>query len=113
MKHRTTVCHPQVPSQCVESQSFTTPPVYSPGKQGAKTKTCSITPNLTEVGEFEKVIIPKRPRSSKKIPDGATGVQRKRYLPHACSKCTVYVLHKQHGFETYDGDCVNNVQQSN
>uniref|UniRef100_A0A674PMH0 Zinc finger protein 341 n=1 Tax=Takifugu rubripes TaxID=31033 RepID=A0A674PMH0_TAKRU len=30
-----------VPSQCVESQSFTTPPVYSPGKQCTKTKICS------------------------------------------------------------------------
>uniref|UniRef100_A0A671YLK9 Zinc finger protein 341 n=1 Tax=Sparus aurata TaxID=8175 RepID=A0A671YLK9_SPAAU len=41
--------HPvQVPSQCVESQSFTTPPVYSPGKQCTKTKICSITTNLTD-----------------------------------------------------------------
>ncbi|CAB1336413.1 unnamed protein product [Coregonus sp. 'balchen'] len=44
----------QVPSQCVESQSFNTPPVYSPGKQGTKTKTCSITANLTELEEFDK-----------------------------------------------------------
>ncbi|CAM9098855.1 unnamed protein product, partial [Lampetra planeri] len=67
--------HPvQVPSQCVESQSFTTPPVYSPGKQGTKTKTCSITTNLTELGNFEKVIIPKQTRSSKKSSDGTTGV---------------------------------------
>ena len=65
---------PQVPSQCVDSQSFTTPPVYSPGKQGTKTKTCSITANLAELGEFEKVIIPKRPRNGKKGPDGATGL---------------------------------------
>uniref|UniRef100_A0A8D0ANY4 Zinc finger protein 341 n=1 Tax=Sander lucioperca TaxID=283035 RepID=A0A8D0ANY4_SANLU len=57
------VCLPQVPSQCVESQSFNTPPVYSPGKQCTKTKTCSITTNLTELGDFEKVIIPKRSRS--------------------------------------------------
>lgn len=68
------LCLPQVPSQCVESQSFTTPPVYSPGKQGTKTKICSITNNLTELGDFEKVIIPKRPRNSKKSPDGATGI---------------------------------------
>ncbi|XP_072412297.1 zinc finger protein 341-like [Chiloscyllium punctatum] len=34
--------HVQVPSQCVESSPFTTPPVYSPGKQGFKTKTSSI-----------------------------------------------------------------------
>uniref|UniRef100_A0A8C4DEN9 Zinc finger protein 341 n=1 Tax=Dicentrarchus labrax TaxID=13489 RepID=A0A8C4DEN9_DICLA len=47
--------HPvQVPSQCVESQPFTTPPVYSPGNQGTKTKICSITTNLTELGDFEK-----------------------------------------------------------
>ncbi|XP_067856324.1 zinc finger protein 341 isoform X2 [Heptranchias perlo] len=32
----------QVPSQCVESSPFTTPPVYSPGKQGFKAKTSSI-----------------------------------------------------------------------
>lgn len=72
------MCLPQVPSQCVESQSFTTPPVYSPGKQGTKTKICSITTNLTELGDFEKVIIPKRPRSSKKSSDGATGMWGKR-----------------------------------
>ncbi|XP_048873979.1 zinc finger protein 341 isoform X3 [Brienomyrus brachyistius] len=44
----------QVPSQCVESQAFSTPPVYSPGKQGSKTKTCSITTNMTELGDFDK-----------------------------------------------------------
>ncbi|GLD45697.1 zinc finger protein 341 isoform X1 [Lates japonicus] len=73
--------HPvQVSSQCVESQSFTTPPVYSPEKQGTKTKTCSITTNLTELGDFEKVIIPKRPRSSKKSPDGATAQKVSRLI---------------------------------
>ncbi|KAM4563019.1 zinc finger protein 341 isoform 1-T1 [Odontesthes bonariensis] len=70
--------HPvQVPSQCVESQSFTSPPVYSPGKQGTKTKTCSTTNNMTELGDFEKVIIPKQPRSSKKSTDGAAAEQLK------------------------------------
>lgn len=68
------MCLLQVPSQCVESQSFTTPHVYSPGKQGTKTKICSITNNLMEIGDFEKVIIPKRPRGSKKSPDGVTGM---------------------------------------
>ncbi|KAM6924927.1 zinc finger protein 341 [Xenentodon cancila] len=65
--------HPvQVPSQCVESQSFTSPPVYSPGKHSTKTKTCSATSNMAELGDFEKVIIPKQPRSIKKNPDGGT-----------------------------------------
>ncbi|XP_060913607.1 zinc finger protein 341 isoform X1 [Labrus mixtus] len=81
--------HPvQVPSQCVESQSFTTPPVYSPGKQCTKTKICSITTNLTELGDFEKVIIPKRPRSSKKSPDGANAEQLKGKGPKLkCNFC--------------------------
>uniref|UniRef100_UPI0037E78C8E zinc finger protein 341 isoform X2 n=1 Tax=Semicossyphus pulcher TaxID=241346 RepID=UPI0037E78C8E len=80
--------HPvQVPSQCVESQSFTTPPVYSPGKQGTKTKICSITTNLTELGDFEKVIIPKRPRSSKKSPDGATEQLKGKGPKLKCNFC--------------------------
>uniref|UniRef100_A0A8C7MRH6 Zinc finger protein 341 n=1 Tax=Oncorhynchus kisutch TaxID=8019 RepID=A0A8C7MRH6_ONCKI len=68
---------PQVPSQCVESQSFNTPPIYSPGKQGTKTKTCSITANLTGLEEFDKVIIPKRPKNGKKGQDGAVGKSQK------------------------------------
>nr|XP_046253044.1 zinc finger protein 341 isoform X2 [Scatophagus argus] len=80
--------HPvQVPSQCVESQSFTTPPVYSPGKQGTKTKICSITANLTELGDFEKVIIPKRPRSSKKSPDGTTEQLKGKGPKLKCNYC--------------------------
>ncbi|XP_028439007.1 zinc finger protein 341, partial [Perca flavescens] len=78
----------QVPSQCVESQSFNTPPVYSPGKQCTKTKTCSITTNLTELGDFEKVIIPKRSRSSKKSSDGAAAEQLKGKVPKLkCNFC--------------------------
>ncbi|XP_062930058.1 zinc finger protein 341-like isoform X1 [Mobula hypostoma] len=34
--------HFQVPSQCVESSPFNTPPIYSPGKQSFITKTSSI-----------------------------------------------------------------------
>ncbi|XP_034029191.1 zinc finger protein 341 isoform X2 [Thalassophryne amazonica] len=77
----------QVPSQCVESQSFTTPPDYSPGKQGTKTKTCSITASLTELGDFEKVIIPKRPRSTKKVPDGATEQLKGKAPKLKCNFC--------------------------
>ncbi|KAM9751842.1 zinc finger protein 341 [Menidia menidia] len=70
--------HPvQVPSQCVESQPYTSPPVYSPGKQGAKTKTCSSASGMPELGDFEKVIIPKQPRVSKKTADGAAAEQLK------------------------------------
>ncbi|KAM8829483.1 zinc finger protein 341 isoform 2-T4 [Synchiropus picturatus] len=82
--------HPvQVPSQCVESQSFNTPPVYSPGKQAAKTKTCTIaTSNLTELGDFEKVIIPKRAHNCKKITDAASAEQSKGKGPKLkCNFC--------------------------
>uniref|UniRef100_A0A8C6WY91 Zinc finger protein 341 n=1 Tax=Neogobius melanostomus TaxID=47308 RepID=A0A8C6WY91_9GOBI len=81
--------HPvQVPSQCVGIQPFTAPPVYSPEKQGSKTKTCSASTNMNEMGEFEKVIIPKRPRSSKKGTEGATADHLKGKGPKLkCNFC--------------------------
>ncbi|XP_064778793.1 zinc finger protein 341-like isoform X2 [Oncorhynchus masou masou] len=77
----------QVPSQCVESQSFNTPPIYSPGKQGTKTKTCSITANLTGLEEFEKVIIPKRPKNGKKGQDGAVEQIKGKSQKLKCNFC--------------------------
>ncbi|XP_047221194.1 zinc finger protein 341 isoform X2 [Girardinichthys multiradiatus] len=66
--------HPvQVPGQCVEGQSFSSTPVYSPGKQGSKTKSCNhSSSSMAELSDYEKVIIPKQPRSSKKGTDGPT-----------------------------------------
>uniref|UniRef100_A0A3B5KWT9 C2H2-type domain-containing protein n=1 Tax=Xiphophorus couchianus TaxID=32473 RepID=A0A3B5KWT9_9TELE len=60
-----------VPGQCVEGQSFSSSPVYSPGKQGSKAKSCSHMGSMAELSDFEKVIIPKQPRTSKKTTDGA------------------------------------------
>ncbi|XP_036844245.1 zinc finger protein 341 isoform X2 [Oncorhynchus mykiss] len=77
----------QVPSQCVESQSFNTPPIYSPGKQGTKTKTCSITGNLTGLEEFDKVIIPKRPKNGKKGQDGAVEQMKGKSQKLKCNFC--------------------------
>ncbi|XP_063320111.1 zinc finger protein 341 isoform X2 [Pelmatolapia mariae] len=80
--------HPvQVPSQGVESHSFTTPPVYSPGKQGTKTKTCSITASMTELGDFEKVIVPKRPRNCKKSSDGVAEQLKGKGPKLKCNFC--------------------------
>ncbi|XP_017266707.1 zinc finger protein 341 isoform X2 [Kryptolebias marmoratus] len=80
--------HPvQAPGQCVDSQSFTSTPVYSPGKQGAKTKTCNSTSNMTELGDFEKVIIPKQPRSNKKSPNGATEQLKGKCPKLKCNFC--------------------------
>uniref|UniRef100_A0A672NF83 Zinc finger protein 341-like n=1 Tax=Sinocyclocheilus grahami TaxID=75366 RepID=A0A672NF83_SINGR len=39
----------QVPSQCLEGQVFSAAPVYSPGKQPNKNKTCTISTNLSEL----------------------------------------------------------------
>ncbi|PKU30142.1 zinc finger protein hypothetical protein [Limosa lapponica baueri] len=40
----------QVPSQCVESPVYPSPPVYSPGKQGFKSKSTSAPSPLTSAG---------------------------------------------------------------
>lgn len=40
----------QVPSQCVESPVYPSPPVYSPGKQGFKPKSASVPTPLTSAG---------------------------------------------------------------
>ncbi|XP_021171797.2 zinc finger protein 341 isoform X4 [Fundulus heteroclitus] len=73
------------PSQCVEGQPFSSAPVYSPGKQGSKAKSCG---NMVELSDFEKVIIPKQPRSSKKATDGATAEHPKGKGPKLkCNFC--------------------------
>uniref|UniRef100_A0A7N6FJ99 C2H2-type domain-containing protein n=1 Tax=Anabas testudineus TaxID=64144 RepID=A0A7N6FJ99_ANATE len=94
----------KVPSQCVESQSFTTPPVYSPGKQGTKTKTCSITANLTELGDFEKVIIPKRPRSSRKSPEGQLKRKGSKLKCNFCDKTFTKNFDLQQHIRSHTGE---------
>uniref|UniRef100_A0A8C7Z554 Zinc finger protein 341 n=1 Tax=Oryzias sinensis TaxID=183150 RepID=A0A8C7Z554_9TELE len=81
--------HPvQVPSQCGESQSFSSAPIYSPEKQTTKTKTCGAAGNMAELGDFEKVIIPKQPRSAKKNSSGGSAEQLKGKGPKLkCSFC--------------------------
>uniref|UniRef100_A0A3Q3XC08 C2H2-type domain-containing protein n=1 Tax=Mola mola TaxID=94237 RepID=A0A3Q3XC08_MOLML len=94
----------KVPSQCVESQSFTTPHVYSPGKQGTKTKICSITNNLTEIGDFEKVIIPKRPRGSKKSPDGVLKGKGPKLKCNYCNKIFLKNFDLQQHIRSHTGE---------
>lgn len=71
----------QVPTQCVDGQGFNTAPVYSPGKQSTKNKTCT----LSELGEYNKVIIPKRARTSKKTQDAGHVKGKAQKLK--CSYC--------------------------
>uniref|UniRef100_A0A096M6K9 Zinc finger protein 341 n=1 Tax=Poecilia formosa TaxID=48698 RepID=A0A096M6K9_POEFO len=79
------------PVQCVEGQSFSSTPVYSPGKQGSKAKSCSHMGSMAELSDFEKVIIPKQPRSSKKTMDGAAADHLKGKGPKLkCNFCNKF-----------------------
>ncbi|XP_057219412.1 zinc finger protein 341 [Triplophysa rosa] len=73
----------QVPSQCVDGQTFSTAQVYSPGKQSTKNKTCTMGSSLSELGEYNKVVIPKRARTAKKTPDAGQAKGKAQKL-----KCT-------------------------
>nr|XP_005174589.1 zinc finger protein 341 isoform X1 [Danio rerio] len=75
----------QVPSQCVEGQVFSAAPVYSPGKQSTKNKACTISTNLSELAEYDKVIIPKRSRVSKKTQDAGQAKGKAQKLK--CNYC--------------------------
>ncbi|XP_051947182.1 zinc finger protein 341 isoform X2 [Xyrauchen texanus] len=76
----------QVPSQCVESQAFITAPVYSPGKQTTKNKPCTLSTNLSQLGEYDKVIIPKKTRTSKKTQDGQAKGKAQKLNCSFCDK---------------------------
>lgn len=58
--------------QCVDSQTaaFSSAPVYSSAKPAQKLKSCSSTVTLSELSEYDKVIIPKKTRNSKKGHEG-------------------------------------------
>ncbi|KAM5135222.1 zinc finger protein 341 [Mantella aurantiaca] len=67
----------EVPSQCVESTVYNTPPVYSPGKQGLKSKTTSSSSACTDLsgnsmGSVEATIPIKtrRPKADNSGPNG-------------------------------------------
>ncbi|XP_066443647.1 zinc finger protein 341 isoform X1 [Eleutherodactylus coqui] len=77
----------EVPSQCVESTVYNTPPVYSPGKQGLKSKTTSsCSPcadvNGTNMGSLEPAI-PNKTRHPKTDSSGQNGKLKSPKL-----KCT-------------------------
>ncbi|XP_063311797.1 zinc finger protein 341 [Pelobates fuscus] len=67
----------EVPSQCVESTVYNTPPVYSPGKQGLKSKTtssCSPCADLNgnSIGPVEPALPSKarRPKTDRVVQNG-------------------------------------------
>ncbi|CAH2292667.1 zinc finger 341 isoform X1 [Pelobates cultripes] len=67
----------EVPSQCVESTVYNTPPVYSPGKQGLKSKTtssCSPCADLNgnSIGPVEPALPSKarRPKTDRVVHNG-------------------------------------------
>ncbi|XP_051955571.1 zinc finger protein 341-like isoform X2 [Xyrauchen texanus] len=94
----------QVPSQCVESQVFSTASVYSPGKQTTKNKSCTISTNLSELGEYDKVIIPKRTRTSKKTLDGQTKGKAQKLKCNYCSKVFTKNFDLQQHIRSHTGE---------
>ncbi|XP_075033645.1 zinc finger protein 341 isoform X2 [Mixophyes fleayi] len=67
----------EVPSQCVESTVYNTPPIYSPGKQGLKSKTTSSCSSCADVngssmGELEHSL-PNKTRRPKTDSGGQNG----------------------------------------
>ncbi|MEE6524120.1 hypothetical protein FKM82_023372, partial [Ascaphus truei] len=70
--------HIEVPSQCVESTVYNTPPIYSPGKQGFKAKTTSSTGHCADLsgssmGALEPALSPKTRRPPKCDSEGQNG----------------------------------------
>ncbi|XP_050951660.1 zinc finger protein 341 isoform X2 [Labeo rohita] len=94
----------QVPSQCVEGQVFSAAPVYSPGKQTNKNKTCTISANLSELGEYDKVIIPKRARTSKKTQDGQTKGKAQKLKCNYCDKVFTKNFDLQQHIRSHTGE---------
>ncbi|XP_068118636.1 zinc finger protein 341 isoform X2 [Hyperolius riggenbachi] len=77
----------EVPSQCVESTVYNTPPVYSPGKQGLKSKTTSscspcVDLNGSSMGSLEAAV-PNKIRRPKNDSNGQNGKMKTPKL-----KCT-------------------------
>lgn len=58
--------------QCMDSQTadFGSDPVYSSVKPAQKQKSCNSTVTLSELSEYDKVIIPKKTRNNKKGHEG-------------------------------------------
>ncbi|KAL1249348.1 hypothetical protein QQF64_020353 [Cirrhinus molitorella] len=95
----------QIPSQCVEGQVFSAAPVYSPGKQTNKNKTCTISANLSELGEYDKVIIPKRARTSKKTHDaGQTKGKAQKLKCNYCDKVFTKNFDLQQHIRSHTGE---------
>uniref|UniRef100_A0A8C1W1M0 Zinc finger protein 341 n=1 Tax=Cyprinus carpio TaxID=7962 RepID=A0A8C1W1M0_CYPCA len=91
--------------QCVEGQVFSAAPVYSPGKQSNKTKTCTISTNLSELGEYDKVIIPKRARTSKKTQDaGQTKGKAQKLKCNYCDKVFTKNFDLQQHIRSHTGE---------
>ncbi|XP_022524313.2 zinc finger protein 341 isoform X3 [Astyanax mexicanus] len=97
----------QGPSQCVESQSqaFSSAPAYSPAKIAIKSKPCSSTaPALTELGEYDKVIIPKKTRNTKKGQDGQVKAKGQKLKCNFCDKVFTKNFDLQQHLRSHTGE---------
>ncbi|KAL6483660.1 hypothetical protein MHYP_G00085320 [Metynnis hypsauchen] len=97
----------QGPSQCVESQSqaFSSAPAYGPAKPATKAKTCANTAALPELGEYDKVIIPKKARNTKKGQDvGQTKAKGQKLKCNFCDKVFTKNFDLQQHIRSHTGE---------
>ncbi|XP_060793722.1 zinc finger protein 341 isoform X1 [Neoarius graeffei] len=92
--------------QCVDSQSaaFSSAPVYSSAKAAPKQKSCGSTVTLSELSEYDKVIIPKKTRNSKKIHEGQTKAKGQKLKCSFCDKVFAKNFDLQQHIRSHTGE---------
>ncbi|XP_066529225.1 zinc finger protein 341 isoform X3 [Hoplias malabaricus] len=94
----------QGPSHCVENQgqAFSSAPAYSSAKPTAKAKTCSA--GLHELAEYEKIIIPKKTRNTKKGQDGQSKAKGQKLKCNFCDKVFTKNFDLQQHIRSHTGE---------
>ncbi|XP_046725373.1 zinc finger protein 341 [Silurus meridionalis] len=92
--------------QCVDSQNpaYSSAPVYSSVKPLQKPKSCSSTVALSDLAEYDKVIIPKKTRNSKKGHDGQIKAKGQKLKCSFCDKVFVKNFDLQQHIRSHTGE---------
>ncbi|KAM9444964.1 zinc finger protein 341 [Clarias gariepinus] len=92
--------------QCVDSQTavFGSTPVYGSAKPASKPKICSSTVALSELTEYDKVIIPKKTRSGKKEHDGQNKARCQKLQCSFCDKTFAKNFDLQQHIRSHTGE---------
>ncbi|KAI5609233.1 zinc finger protein 341 isoform X1 [Silurus asotus] len=92
--------------QCVDSQNsaYSSAPVYSSVKPLQKPKSCSSTVALSDLADYDKVIIPKKTRNSKKGHDGQIKAKGQKLKCSFCDKVFVKNFDLQQHIRSHTGE---------